>query len=455
MLGKRLTRWSRLTPDHDLALQLPINFAGLLFKFSSGFDCDAVTILLRKRGFDIELQTAGQTVVVNFNIVLGRTERYQLYDLTNRALAGGGIFPFHVSPKDMVRALELVKTGCDSVRIIVGSKPDRVLVEGGTMRAPSEVGQPAAKKAKKAPAIQPTESSIEKVWDSPADATVKKVERSADGTVLPPNPFDQVVVRVDALYLSQKLGKVISAYGKDLVDVTLKFNGYKCKRHPKTGEILPEGTTVIKTEEVQADEDENEWVMEEREVAAAAKMKPPTSVEAGQQQLVPYDSWQPTSMTFSFTSASSDMDSSVTFALVDRTDDYKQAADNHRNAKRPAEPEPGAERHIDWENNEFDVNNPLGDRSDFSLGLFNVNATVAELLAFPRDITDAPEPWSYSGRHLKLALGGSDFSRRATFHINAADEIAARIGVLWVCFPIDEGRAGMLHSLVGRLADIA
>lgn len=457
-----VTRPSRVTPEHDLALQLPISFAGVLFKFISEFEVDHVTMLLRRSSFDVDLQTKGATVLVNIKVVLGRTERYVMHDLSHRLLpTANSIFAVHLNPKDVITAIKLVKTGCEAVRMIVGKKVDRVLIEGGTMRLPTEVGcaqQPTAKKAKKAAAEASAASPApDRLWDSPADATIKRVACDTQGQALPSKPFDQIVLRIDAVCLNQKLGEVMTAFGRDVVDVTLEFKGYECLRHPVTLEIVPDGTETLDAA-VSADE-EGDFAAEEREAAADIKALDPSAAVDGAARLKPIKSWQPTALCLRFTAAGKDIDASQTFFLADRTADFAKAAEEAQRTKTATGPTDASERPVDWENdNEVDFDNPLGERSDYSLGLFSVGATTGELLAFPKTVDRPPEPWSYSGRHVKLVLGASSFSRYVTIHTNMHEtldeEAGAYTGVLWFSFPIDEGRAGVLHACVGRMADL-
>jgi hypothetical protein len=444
---------SRVTAKHDLALQLPLAFSKLMFKYSSEFDVDCISIYLQQRSFSVELETKGQNVIVNVKAVLGRSEKYLVHNLTKRLLANTeDAFPVHVDPNKMIKALEMVSTGSESVRIYAGDQADSVLIEGGTMRLPSEVGRvsvaaPAAKKVRKASddaaAAAAAPPGINRVWDSVSDANVKCVQAHVKGQLLPDEPFDQIIVRFDALWLHTKMRTVMAAFGKDKVDVTLRFNGRECMRHPETHAVIRDGE---ETEESATGNDPQVWKHEEEELDEDAIRPEPKT---------PYASWVPESITWFFTSASTSSDATQRLTLTDRTQTYRREQEAARKRvereQKRMEALRAEDRPVDWESNTLDVNNPLAGISEVSLGLFNASTTVAELLAFPTNIIQAPPDWKYSGRHLQLTLGGYVFSRKATLHANLDGECA---GALWMVYPFEGGRAGTLNAVVGQLAQI-
>lgn len=441
---------SRVTAKHDLALQLPLAFSKLMFKYSAEFDVDCISIYLQQRSFSVELETKGQNVVVNVKAVLGRSDKYVVHNLTKRLLASAeDAFPVHVEPTKMLKALEMVSTGSESVRIYVGDQTDSVLIEGGAMRLPSEVGRvstaaPAAKKVRKAADDAAAPPGIERVWDSVSDANVKCVEAHTKGQILPEEPFDQIIVRFDALWLHSKMRTVMAAFGKDKVDVTLRFNGRECMRHPDTHAVIREGE---ETDEPATGNNPQVWKHEEEELDGEDAIKPEAKV--------PYPSWVPESITWFFTSASTSSDATQRLTLTDRTQTYRREQEAARKRvereQKRMEALRAEDRPVDWESNTLDVNNPLAGISEVSLGLFNASTTVAELLAFPTHITQAPPDWKYSGRHLQLTLGGYVFSRKATLHANLDGECA---GALWMVYPFEGGQAGTLNAVVGQLAQI-
>lgn len=473
---------SRVSAKHDLALQLPLAFSKLMFKYSAEFDVDCISIYLQRRAFSVELETKGQNVIVNVRAVLGRSERYLLHDMTNRLLAAtDDSFPVHVEPTKMLKALEMVGTGSESVRIYAGEQSDSVLIEGGAMRLPSEVGRaplsgsaPAAKKSRKSAAAGDAPGNttatavgagVERVWDSVSDASVKCVQAHVKGQLLPDEPFDQIIVRFDALWLYTKMRTVMAAFGKDKVDVTLRFNGRECMRHPDTHAVVGEGDDEVEdSAAMDADGGEGEsspsraWRREEQDFlgeAGAQTAKGAAANAAAAPAKVPYPSWVPESITWVFTSASTSSDATQRLTLTDRTQTYRREREAARKRaereQRRMETLRAEDRPVDWESNSLDVNNPLAGVSEVSLGLFNASATVAELLAFPTHITHAPPDWKYSGRHLQLTLGGYVFSRKATLHANLDGDCA---GALWMVYPFEGGQAGALNAVVGQLAQI-
>lgn len=426
------------TEKYDLMVFMPIAFAGLLFKFASDFESQAVSLYLRKRGLEIALSTPGTNALVNILVNMS-TPRYSVTELTPNGVLSSGTHLVHVNPKEMLKALELVKTGCESVRIKTGLEVQKILVEGGTMRRITEVGRPAAKKARKTTdeSEHAAGEESELVWDSPAYARLPKVQAVAKNLFLKnETPPEAIVMRLSALYLYQRLKKAISTY-KDSVTVTLSFVGRMGLRHPTTHQQLPPGVTEVQVEET---EEELEKRMKCMRKGQSVPPKP-----------MPYDAWIPTGLYWELNAAGSSIESSIKFSLVDRTQEYK--------AKALGMPPTSANGHtggavVDWNSEEVDVFNPLQGRTDRDLGLYEAGNTVAELLAFPESLTEPPRSWSYSANQLILVLGGSAFNRSATIHISN-DESEPIEGALWFCYPLgNNGEAGTMHAIVGRLADI-
>lgn len=421
---------------------------------------------------EVLLHTAGFGALVKQQQELkGGSYVLHIYD---QSISQKNEYIVQVSAKELSRVLAGLSTGCGLVRIcchndwsflrcdagnmIFGSlepaatngrnsssnnKKQRILPGG-----PGSATQAAAAIGTNMSAAMAAAAGIAPTWQSNTYATVQLIRSKQDDVDLDIDAPKYCVFRIDGVYLLKKLGITKKMVKADKAYVEVSYDGFKCKRNKKDGSVVyrveEDGTeTLVGVKPVlersaddgdQVDEDEEDDDAKELRSRLGKQLEGSNNSEWEDDGT--YVSWEPTAVVWTYSAAGTSSKVVDKFPIIDRRAEYKEKGANLAVDPTAVSSDEG-----------FDVENPLGERTDLELGIDNRSTYSAELFVFPELIGEPPASFTYSLERLNMVMKASGFSRYITVHISPEEPAN---GAFWACVPHgDSVSKGVMHALIG------
>lgn len=509
----RASKAARRVTEHQLFIQLPIDFVRALYAFAREFTDDVTLHLLPKEQLlDVYLSTAGMSAVCQMQLVLSSnwTKTYSLH-VANHELLESGTDELQVQThaKELITTLNALRTGSSHVRFYICEKWDAYECQTGNIieeqkivptvaaatpptgasrkrSASHAMDSVPAVTAVAASAVTTTITTAQEVqvkhrWDYNAQTTIPKYTfGSLAESAIAMRPPSRYVIRVDLNYLLKKFVTMLKTFEGDATKVEISFAGV-------VERVLPSAAAAASAEE-DAEVDEP---LDAEEAAIMDRMRTTPAVvaaaSAAAAEAAAPKRFTPTHLNFCYFSANSKKTTTERMEILDRRKEWAtlKAKNNQATAAAAAatatsvkdklanhpafrrfgateEAEEEAENirnELNWRTGEIDPEKVLEEKRDIDLGIDKREARLADLYEFPDALSQSPPFFVYDVKMLIRMTRMANFARHGRLHwteSNTNGTEQAIPGAMWFCVPISgNGTRGCITGVIAPTEDVA